>query len=52
MGLAAEYGLASLRAVTTPDNAGSRAVLARKGFTPAGEIELDGRPGLRFVRAL
>lgn len=49
---AAEYGLASLRAVTTLDNAGSRAVLARTGFTPAGEIELDGRPGLRFVRAL
>ncbi len=49
---AAEYGLASLRAVTTLDNAGSRAVLARTGFTNAGEIEVDGRPGLRFVRTL
>ncbi|MEU9253077.1 GNAT family N-acetyltransferase [Streptomyces sp. NPDC048270] len=49
---AAEYGLTSLRAVTTLDNAGSRAVLERAGFTPAGEIEVDGRPGLRFVRAL
>ncbi|MEU9233759.1 GNAT family N-acetyltransferase [Streptomyces subrutilus] len=49
---AAEYGLTSLRAVTTLDNAGSRAVLERTGFTPCGEIEMDGRPGLRFVRAL
>ncbi|MET9324893.1 GNAT family N-acetyltransferase [Streptomyces sp. NPDC003038] len=49
---AAEYGLTMLRAVTTLDNAGSRVVLARTGFTPAGELELDGRPGLRFVRDL
>ncbi|MFE2942491.1 GNAT family N-acetyltransferase [Streptomyces sp. NPDC059255] len=48
----AEYGLSSLRARTTADNAGSRAVLARTGFTQVGEFELDGRPGLRFVRAL
>ncbi|WP_405594871.1 GNAT family N-acetyltransferase [Streptomyces sp. NBC_01410] len=47
---AAEYGLTTLRAVTTLDNPGSRAVLARTGFAPAGEIELDGRQGLRFVR--
>ncbi|MEU9305425.1 GNAT family N-acetyltransferase [Streptomyces sp. NPDC048269] len=46
----AEYGLTTLTAVTTLDNAGSRAVLARTGFTPAGETEVDGRPGLRFVR--
>ncbi|WP_328681589.1 GNAT family N-acetyltransferase [Streptomyces sp. NBC_00322] len=49
---AAEYGLTALRAVTTLDNPGSRAVLARTGFAPTGEIELDGRPGLRFVRNL
>ncbi|MET8327010.1 GNAT family N-acetyltransferase [Streptomyces sp. NPDC005181] len=49
---AAEYGLTALRAVTTLDNAGSRAVLARTGFVPTGEIQLDGRPGLRFVRDL
>ncbi|MGW9133323.1 GNAT family N-acetyltransferase [Streptomyces sp. NPDC055681] len=49
---AAEYGLTTLRAVTTLDNAGSRAVLARTGFVPTGEIRLDGRPGLRFVRDL
>ncbi|MFF8290120.1 GNAT family N-acetyltransferase [Streptomyces sp. NPDC016309] len=47
---AGEYGLTTLRAVTTPDNAGSRAVLARTGFTPTGEVDLDGRPGLAFVR--
>ncbi|MFG2982120.1 GNAT family N-acetyltransferase [Streptomyces sp. NPDC048258] len=48
----AEYGLTTLTAVTTLDNAGSRAVLARTGFTAAGETEVDGRPGLRFVRNL
>ncbi|MFJ3516491.1 GNAT family N-acetyltransferase [Streptomyces sp. NPDC090131] len=45
----AQYGLTGLRAVTTLDNPGSRAVLARTGFVPAGEIDLDGRPGLRLV---
>ncbi|MFB7222053.1 GNAT family N-acetyltransferase [Streptomyces sp. NPDC056227] len=49
---AAEYGLTALRAVTTLDNAGSRAVLARTGFIPTGEVRLDGRPGLRYVRDL
>ncbi|MEV7441526.1 GNAT family N-acetyltransferase [Streptomyces sp. NPDC091204] len=49
---ATAYGLTTLRAVTTLDNPGSRAVLARTGFVPAGEIRLDGRPGLRFLRDL
>ncbi|WP_030542323.1 GNAT family N-acetyltransferase, partial [Streptomyces albus] len=49
---ATEYGLTRLHAATTLDNAGSRAVLARTGFTATGETELDGRPGLRFVRDL
>ncbi|MFE6836890.1 GNAT family N-acetyltransferase [Streptomyces sp. NPDC057705] len=44
-----EYGLTGLRAVTTLDNPGSRAVLARTGFVPTGGIQLDGRPGLRFA---
>ncbi|CAM5251219.1 GNAT family N-acetyltransferase [Streptomyces avidinii] len=44
-----QYGLTALRAVTTLDNAGSRAVLARTGFVPVGGVDLDGRPGLRFV---
>ncbi len=45
----AQYGLTALRAVTTLDNPGSRAVLARTGFAPTGGVDLDGRPGLRFV---
>ncbi|MGW6980737.1 GNAT family N-acetyltransferase [Streptomyces sp. NPDC054932] len=46
---ALEYGLTALRAVTTLDNAGSRAVLGRTGFVPTGDVDLEGRPGLRFV---
>ncbi|WP_282793646.1 GNAT family N-acetyltransferase [Streptomyces sp. CC224B] len=49
---ATEYGLTSLRAATTADNPGSRAVLARAGFVPTGEIVLDGRPGVSYVRDL
>ncbi|WP_405657504.1 GNAT family N-acetyltransferase [Streptomyces sp. RK9] len=49
---ATEYGLTSLRASTTHDNPGSEAVLARCGFVPAGEIELDGRPGITYTRDL
>ncbi|MER7418959.1 GNAT family N-acetyltransferase [Micromonospora peucetia] len=46
------YGLRRLTAETTVDNAGSLAVLRRTGFTPVGEVSLDGRSGLRFVREL
>ncbi|MGW3243455.1 GNAT family N-acetyltransferase [Streptomyces sp. NPDC001070] len=49
---AGEYGLTTLWAVTTLDNAGSRTVLTRTGFVPAGPLEVGGRPGLRFVREL
>ncbi|GGO47588.1 GNAT family N-acetyltransferase [Streptomyces lasiicapitis] len=49
---ASEYGLTSLRASTTQDNPGSQAVLARTGFVPAGDIELDGRPGVAYTRDL
>lgn len=45
------YGLTRLRAATTIDNAASRAVLARTGFTVSGETTLDGRPGLTFLRS-
>ncbi|MFJ8858107.1 GNAT family N-acetyltransferase [Streptomyces sp. NPDC102451] len=48
----AEYGLTVLRARTTVDNAGSRAVLARTGFVQAGAITLMGKPGLRYTRDL
>ncbi|MGW2558459.1 GNAT family N-acetyltransferase [Streptomyces sp. NPDC001514] len=49
---AAEYGLTALRAVTTLDNAASRAVLARTGFVPTDEIVLCGRRGMSYVRDL
>jgi ribosomal-protein-alanine N-acetyltransferase len=46
------YGLAELRAVTTLDNAGSRSVLTRNGFVPAGELDVDGRAGISYLRKL
>ncbi|QNE78918.1 GNAT family N-acetyltransferase [Streptomyces finlayi] len=49
---ATEYGLTTLRAATTTDNSGSRAVLARTGFVLTGETVLDGCPGLAFERPL
>jgi [ribosomal protein S5]-alanine N-acetyltransferase len=49
---AAEYGLTTLRAATTIDNAGSRAVLARTGFVPVGETLLGGRTGISYLRNL
>lgn len=38
--------------MTTLDNTGSRAVLARTGFVEAGRTTLSGRPGLHFTRRL
>ncbi|MFE4696148.1 GNAT family N-acetyltransferase [Streptomyces sp. NPDC056738] len=49
---ASAYGLSALRARTTADNGASRTVLARNGFLVTGEVELNGRPGLRFSREL
>ncbi len=49
---AGRYGLTVLRAAVTVDNAASRAVLARAGFTVTGETQLSGRPGLTFLRRL
>ncbi|TCB94474.1 N-acetyltransferase [Micromonospora zingiberis] len=46
------YGLRRLTAVTTLDNPASLAVLRRTGFTPAGAVSLDGRPGLRHLLPL
>ncbi|ANZ20920.1 Acetyltransferase (GNAT) domain [Streptomyces noursei ATCC 11455] len=46
------YGLTTLRAATTVDNAASRAVLSRAGFTLTGTTRLSGRPGLTFLRNL
>ncbi|MFD5081254.1 GNAT family N-acetyltransferase [Kitasatospora sp. NPDC058406] len=49
---ATAYGLTALTAVTTLDNAPSRAVLARTGFTAVGEEVVDGRPGTAYRRTL
>ncbi|MGH3737952.1 MAG: GNAT family N-acetyltransferase [Micromonosporaceae bacterium] len=46
------YRLSGLWAVTTLDNAASRTVLARTGFEPTGELEVGGRPGIRYARQL
>jgi ribosomal-protein-alanine N-acetyltransferase len=48
----AEYGLTTLRAATTLDNNGSRAVLARTGFVPTGETLLGGCPGISYSLSL
>ncbi|MEU8794249.1 GNAT family N-acetyltransferase [Streptomyces sp. NPDC048643] len=45
---ATAYGLRTLRAAATLDNAASRAVLARTGFLPTGDLVLNGRAALRF----
>ncbi|GHH38806.1 hypothetical protein GCM10018773_17570 [Streptomyces candidus] len=44
------YGIHTLRAETTLDNAASRAVLARTGFVPTGTADFAGSPGLTYVR--
>ncbi|WP_307666196.1 GNAT family N-acetyltransferase [Streptomyces sp. V2I9] len=44
-----EYGLTALRAETTLDNAGSRAVLARAGFEPVEDVMFGDRPGHRYA---
>ncbi|WP_204075173.1 GNAT family N-acetyltransferase [Planotetraspora phitsanulokensis] len=49
---AATYGLASLVAVTTVDNHASQAVLERNGFTAVEDINIEGRPGVRYRRRL
>ncbi|MFF7182772.1 GNAT family N-acetyltransferase [Streptomyces sp. NPDC008121] len=42
------YGLRRLTAVTTLDNAGSRAVLGRVGFGAVGSVTIDGRAGTAY----
>ncbi|GGV33501.1 N-acetyltransferase [Streptomyces longisporoflavus] len=51
---AAEYGLTALRAATYADNAGSRAVLERAGFTLTGVEPLlpEGRSEAHYFREL
>ncbi|MFD9063174.1 GNAT family N-acetyltransferase [Kitasatospora purpeofusca] len=49
---AGNYGLSSLTAVSSPDNQASRALLARTGFTEAGERSVDGKKVIAYHRAL
>ncbi|WP_059007667.1 GNAT family N-acetyltransferase [Streptomyces specialis] len=49
---ATAYGLTALHARATLDNAASRTVLARTGFTPTAAITLTGRPATRYERPL
>lgn len=44
-----EYGLTALRAETTLDNTGSRAVLAHSGFEPVEDVRFGDRPGRRYL---
>lgn len=50
--LAKSYGLTSLKAETTLDNAASRVILARVGFEPTGDVTLSGKPGISFLLKL
>jgi [ribosomal protein S5]-alanine N-acetyltransferase len=47
-----EYELRRLVASAALDNAASLGVLRRCGFSPVGEVVLDGSPGVRHVREL
>jgi ribosomal-protein-alanine N-acetyltransferase len=50
-----EYGLRTLRAATSRENAASQAVLTKAGFVPAGPADpahLGGKPGSWFQRNL
>jgi ribosomal-protein-alanine N-acetyltransferase len=49
---AAQYGLTSLRAKATMDNPASRKVLDRNGFVAVGELTLDGKPAVSYIREL
>ena len=52
---AARYGLRTLRAATTHDNAASQKVLTRAGFVPVGPADpadIGGKPGTWYQRDL
>jgi [ribosomal protein S5]-alanine N-acetyltransferase len=48
----ADYGLHTLRAMTTLDNVASQRVLAKAGFVPDGPAVIAGQPGTRYRRDL
>ncbi|MFI5287870.1 MAG: GNAT family N-acetyltransferase [Candidatus Dormibacteria bacterium] len=47
-----EYGLRTLRAATSNENAASRRVLTKAGFVGVGPVEVGGRQGMRYELAL
>lgn len=49
---AQRYGLTTLAAVTSLENLASRRVLERTGFELTGDVEVAGRPGVRYVKRL
>lgn len=49
---AAQYGLRTLRAAASHDNAASQRVLTKAGFVPVGPAEPGGRPGTWYQRDL
>ena len=48
----ARYGLRTLTAVISHDNAASRRVLEKAGFTPVGPGQAGPRPGIRYRRTV
>ena len=49
---AAHYGLRTLKAATTRENAASQKVLTKAGFVPVGPAEPGGKPGTWYQRDL
>ncbi|HVX30984.1 MAG TPA: GNAT family N-acetyltransferase [Nitrolancea sp.] len=49
---ATSYRLIRLRAKVTRDNPASRTVLERNGFVATGELTLDGKPAISYIREL
>jgi ribosomal-protein-alanine N-acetyltransferase len=50
---ASQHGVTRLRAATSEDNAASRRVLEKAGFTPVGPADpadIGGKPGTRYER--
>jgi ribosomal-protein-alanine N-acetyltransferase len=49
---AEEYGLRTLKAVTSNENVASQRVLLKAGFLADGPAQVAGRPGIQYVLAL
>lgn len=50
--VAAQYGLRTLKAVTSHDNVASQKVLAKAGFRPVGPGDIGGKPATWYQRDL